>query len=122
MSTIATLAANNDGTAVASWASLASGETGQAVAIGGYAGPKTIQIGGTFGVGGSVAIQGSNDGTNWDTMSIFDLQAGAYVLLTAISTAQFAMLIENPRFVRAVVTGGDGSTAIRVFISIASLR
>lgn len=121
MSTTVTLTVDNQGTVLVSWAALAQAETGQVAEVGSYPGPKTIQIRGTFGPA-SIAIQGSNDNSNWDTMSIFDLQTGAYVLLTGIVAAQFAQLIENPKFLRAVVTGGDGTTALSAVISIPSLR
>lgn len=61
---------------------------------------------GTFGAGGSVQLEGSNDGTNY-----FKLSPAA---LTAAGV--FAALANNeyPMFIRPNVTAGDGTTAITV--------
>jgi len=46
------------------WSGLLNGDTGTPLEEPDF-GDRTVQIGGTFGAGGSVTLQGSNDGTNW---------------------------------------------------------
>lgn len=50
----------------ASW-TLAQGETGDALPFSQYT-DRSVQVTGTFG-GATVAVQGSNDGTNWSTLT-----------------------------------------------------
>jgi len=69
---------------------------------------KTIQVDGTFGAGGNVTIQGSNDGTTWATLS--DPQGTALV----ISGAGIKAISENPLYIRPLVAAGDGTTALNV--------
>ena len=62
---------------------------------------RSVQVAGTFG-GGAVAIEGSNDGTNWATLN--DAQGNAL----SITTAKIEQLLEVTRYMRAAVTGGTG--------------
>jgi hypothetical protein len=121
MSTAVFRSIDNNGYVTDQWASLAAGETGQAVDCGGYPQPKTVQIEGTFD-GATVSVQGSVDGLAWHPMSTIELAAGIYVLLTGISAATLATIIENPRYMRVVTAGGGGSVALRVTLGYASLR
>lgn len=68
---------------------------------------RSVQVTGTFGAGGSITFQGSNDGTNWATLNTAQ---GAAVALTAAN--QLKQLVEIPRFIRPFVTAGDGTTSI----------
>lgn len=70
---------------------------------------RTVQIGGTFG-GATVAIQGSLDGVEWATLT--DPQGNG---ITA-TAARLESIMEMTTFVRPLVTGASGSTAIRVTI------
>lgn len=118
MSTAATFVINNDGAAVATWASLGVGETGKAVKMGHVTGMKTFTISGTFG-GATVSIEGSNDGTTWVPVRMADYTAGDYETISAIAAARSGAIIENPLLLRAVTAGGAG-TDIKVMISAAS--
>lgn len=69
---------------------------------------------GTFGAGGSVRLEGSNDNTNW-----FPLSPTA---LTAAGSFAALGLAEHPKFIRPSVTAGDGTTAITVVGFFASPR
>lgn len=81
---------------------------------------KTVHVYGTFGSGGSCTIQGSNkpteDGTTMVTLHKTDLSA-----LTFTSAGCFTIL-ENPLWLRAIVTAGDGTTALIVSIVAATQR
>lgn len=92
------------------WPALANGESGNAAQAGRWP-TKSVHASGTFGAGGSVAIQGSNDGTNWFAL---DDSLGTVIALTA--AAPIADILQNTKHVRAVVTAGDGTTALRVII------
>lgn len=71
---------------------------------------KTIQVIGTFGASATITVQGSNDGTNWATLT--DPLGNA---LTS-TAASLETITENPRFIRPALTNGDGSTDIDVLL------
>lgn len=81
----------------------ASSDTCAAVSFPQYP-DRSIQVSGTFG-GASVAVQGSNDGTNF--CSLFDPSSTVIAIVAA--TAMKAVL-ENAVFIRPLVTGGTGQT------------
>lgn len=92
-----------DGVTV-TWAAVPNGNQGDAAG-----GPWTTAFFsalGTFGAGGSVQIEGSNDGTNWVKLTPAALTAAG--LFAALGVT------EHPKFLRCNVTAGDGSTAITV--------
>lgn len=89
------------------WATMANGDTGQPVEIPGYA-DKTIQVTGTFGTGGSVACEGSNDRVNFAALTN---PTGTVIAITA---ANIQAVTEAVLQVRPHVTAGDGTTALVV--------
>jgi hypothetical protein len=97
------------GVYLATWSGLASGEIGEP-----QSGPKnadrSVQVDGTFGVGGSVSIEGSNDGTNWFTLTD---QAGVALSFT---TAGIRSVLQASVYIRPKVAGGDGTTNLNVRI------
>jgi len=99
-----------DGVTV-TWAAIPNGNQGD-----GHGGPyvtATFIATGTFGTGGSIRMEGSNDGTNWVPLTATALTAaGEFVLAPA----------EHPKFIRPNVTAGDGTTAITVTGFFASPR
>ena len=80
---------------------------------------KTVQVFGTFGVGGSINIEGSNDGgTTWHILN--DSRGeGNPLTLTAADTRA---INENPDLIRANVTAGDGTTALTVIIVSSTVK
>jgi hypothetical protein len=97
---------------VADWTGpLANGEAGNANRLARFT-TKSAHATGTFGVGGSVAIEGSNDGDNWFALTKDD--ASTAIALTAASPG--AGILENTLYIRPRVTAGDGTTALRVII------
>jgi hypothetical protein len=102
-----------EGVVEADWIGpLANAEAGSAAKLARY-GAKSAQATGTFGAGGSVAIEGSNDGTNWFALTKDD--SSAAIALTA--AAPGAGILENTLYIRPRVTAGDGTTALRVIIA-----
>lgn len=91
------------------WSGLLNGDTGAAVELVDYA-DKTCTVTGTFGTGGSITLEGSNNGTNWFALTDAQTQA---VTKTA---AGMELIVENPRYIRPSVTAGDGTTNLAVQI------
>lgn len=69
---------------------------------------KEVQISGTPGSGGSVKIEGSNNGTDWYTLSDPDSN------LLVFTAAGGKTILNNPVYVRPNVTAGDGTTSFTV--------
>ena len=84
---------------------LGAGETGDAVAMARYA-DRSIQVSGTFG-GASLSIEGSLDGVTWAV-----LRDGEGIDLNAISDNRIKYIQEPTAYLRPVIMGGDGTTAV----------
>jgi len=87
------------------WANMANGDVGQSVDMREYY-DRSIQVAGTFGAGGTVVIEGTIDGDNWNVLS-----NGIGDSLT-LTSGGIHFVTELVQFIRASVTGGDGSTDI----------
>jgi hypothetical protein len=89
------------------WSGLLNGDTGEPFRAGDYA-DRSVQIGGTLGVGGSCTFEGSLDETNF--IATTDPQGIAInKVVAAIEVVE-----EGPRSVRPNVTAGDGTTNFTV--------
>ena len=88
---------------VLTWSGLLNGDDGSPVEMPGSA-DRSVQFTGTFGAGGTIVFEGSNDGTNYVTLT--DPQ-GNTISKTA---AALESVVELTRYVRPRVTAGDGST------------
>lgn len=91
------------------WSGLLNTDTGSLVDRVEYA-DRSVQVTGTFGVGGNCRIEGSNDGANWATLT--DPQGNAL----DITAAKIEAISENPLYVRPNITAGDGTTNLAVTI------
>lgn len=91
------------------WTGLLNGDTGLPQ-TGALLPDKSVQVSGTFGVGGSVSIKGSNDNATWFTLT--DPQGNALVF----TAAGMEQISENPQHMMPEVTAGDGSTSLTVTI------
>jgi hypothetical protein len=89
------------------WTGLDLDDSGSPVNLPGFP-DRTVTIEGTFSVGGSCTLQGSNDNATWHSLT--DPQ-GNVITKTA---AGIELVTENPKYVRPLVTAGDGSTLIQV--------
>lgn len=92
---------------VAAWAGLANGDTGSTL-MGAQYTDKSVQVSGTFGTGGTLRFEGSNDGVNWAVLT--DPQGNAL----DFTTAKIEMVSEATLYVRPRVAAGDGTTALTV--------
>lgn len=99
-------ATNSSAAFVATWTGLAQGDSGDALPFSQFA-DKSVQVAGTFG-GASVTVEGSNDGTNWATLT--DPQGNDLV----ITSPKIEMITEATLLTRPCVVGGDGTTALNV--------
>lgn len=88
--------------------SLANGDTGAPYGDTPGQADRSVQVHGTFGVGGSVTLEGSNDNVNWFTLH--DLQNNN-VTFTAAGLKQIQ---EVALYVRPNCTAGDGTTSLTV--------
>lgn len=87
---------------------LANGDFTQPMDLGPCLVTRSMQVGGTFGAGGSVQVEQSNDGAAW------------VILGAAVVAAGLAQLTSQARFFRFNCTAGDGTTAlIPIFYSVA---
>lgn len=75
-------------------------------------GGVTFQVTGTWGAGGALVIEGSNDGSTFFTLTD---QANAALSLSAngLKTVR-----DTPMFIRPRVTGGDGTTSLTVIAAM----
>lgn len=90
------------------WSALANGDVGAAVEYADYP-YRSVQVSGTFGVGGSIKIEASNNGgVNWATL--LDVFAAALVF-TVTGLRMFNGLAITTR---PSVTAGDGTTNLTV--------
>jgi hypothetical protein len=92
------------------WSGLLNGDSGSAVKFAEWA-DRTIHVKGTFGVGGNVIIEGSNDGVTFATLN--DATGTAMGTITAESVKQMS---EAPLYIRPRVSAGDGSTSLSVIL------
>lgn len=95
----------DDGTQIVTWSGLLNGDDGAPVELPSH-NDRSIQVVGTFGVGGTAILEGSNDGTNY-----FNLSTPASVAISFTAPGLRGVL-ELPRYVRPRVTAGDGTTAL----------
>ena len=96
------------------WTPLLTTDVGTAESPGRLA-DKSVQIIGTAGAGGSVNIQGSNDGTTWVSLTASAAATPGQSLATAAPGVY--QIIENTLFVRPSVVGGDGTTSLTVILT-----
>lgn len=101
----ATVETNNFGVVVVTWTDVDSGDTGQPVLLAQYS-DKTVQL---IGTSTDVAIEGSNDGTNWAELSD---PAGNPILLA--TSGQIETILQNPLYVRPIAANGADLTVILV--------
>lgn len=91
------------------WSGLLNGDDGSTLDAFAYT-DKCMTVQGTFGAGGTVVVEGSNDGTNFFTMN--DPQGNAL----SVTVGKIEQILENPRYIRPRVTAGDGTTNLSVII------
>ena len=71
---------------------------------------RSVQFVGTWGTGGTVKWQGSNDGATW--VDLTDPQGNAI----SKGANSLEAVLEITRYARPFVSAGDGSTDVDVFV------
>ena len=95
-----------------SWSALGNGDTGTPVDTTDLA-DQTFQVlstGTTFGVGGTVVLEGSADNVDY-----FPLRDPSSTVIS-MTAAGGRGVLEHSRFVRPRISAGDGSTSILVVL------
>jgi hypothetical protein len=108
----------NNGYGLASWEALAKHTAGDAASVGAWRGVKTVQVIVTAAGEQNLTIQGSMDGTNWVTLHGVSLDSGAYFELTAITASGLYAIIEDPLYVRPLVSNEAGATAVDIDVIV----
>jgi len=91
------------------WEGLAGGDVGSSYELPFWAGSATMQAIGTFD-GNTLTIQGSNDGSNWSSLT--DPQGNAI----AVTSASLEVVEEYPRYIRPSLGGSGGDVDILLFV------
>lgn len=92
------------------WESLGNGDDGAAATSGMFA-DRSIQVTGTFGSGGEVVIEGSNDGgSNYETLT------DAFGGTLSITSASLLTVMQFVQLIRPRVIAGDGTTDLNVYL------
>lgn len=107
--TIAEIKAFGERAHLITWTGLLNGDDGSRIEMPGHTW-RSIQFTGTFGAGGTIVFEGSNDGTNYVTLT--DPQGNA-ISKTAAGLEQSE---EVTRYVRPRVTAGDGTTNLAAYM------
>ena len=84
-------------------------DTGVAITLPAHS-DRSVHVVGTFSTGGTLSIQGSNDGTNFKILD--DFQGNA---LTFTST-DLENISQACYYIRPFVSAGDGSTDLDVYL------
>lgn len=92
------------------WADVTNADTCAPVSKPEYA-DKSIQVAGTFN-SASVALQGSNDGTNYAPLN----DPGGTVI--GINAAGIKAILENTLWIKPVTTGGGGSQSLTISVLV----
>jgi hypothetical protein len=109
------LRTSGDNVIIVSWTPLTTTNAdGQPLEMPGSA-ARSVQVLGTFGAGGTVLIEGSNEATpvNWHTLN--DPSSTA---LSFQTPARTEAVLEVTRWIRPRVSAGDGTTSMTVHMLV----
>jgi len=96
------------------WTGLTNGDTGQALQMPAWA-DRSVQIV-SPGSTGTIVIEGSNDGTNYKTLT--DPQGNSL----SFTSAGLEEIMEATIYVRPRISAGDGSTNYSVYMLVTGYR
>jgi hypothetical protein len=109
MATInATITVMEDGVVLVKWLGITEADTGTPVNLARFP-DRTVQVLGDFTTSGAITLEGSNDGTNYATLT--DPQGDAIV----ITSQGLRLIAENPLYIRPRATAGS-SVSMDVYI------
>jgi hypothetical protein len=107
----------NGGAILFSWSGLLVNDDGAALAVPWFA-EKTVHVKGTFGAGGTAKIQFTNDGATAATFGALTacLARSPDSVAISITGEDGKIILENPVWLRPIITAGDGTTNLQCFI------
>lgn len=108
MSTVVTITKPNPDQIIAMWGDLRAGETGDTVEIGSFS-DKSVHIEIT-GTAGTTVLQGSNSGTDYQTLTDQNDNNLSF------TTNKIEAIAQNTRLLRPSHSGGDGTTSIKITV------
>lgn len=115
---ITTLSTFGDrGTRIITWGPMANGDIGLPIEMPGKS-DRSVQVFGTFGAGGNLRVEGSNEVTAATYTPLNDPQGN----VLDITAAKVEQLLELTHHIRPRVTAGDGTTALTVVMLIKGER
>ncbi len=100
------------------WSALAKNDTGSLSNAGVWRNIKTVQIVVTAAGEQNLTIQGSMDNVTWYTLHAIELSSGVYLALTSITASTMVTIIENPLFIRPLISNESGATAVDIDVII----
>lgn len=95
------------------WSAMLLNHVGLGILASGFP-DKTVQVVGTFG-GCSVVIEGSNNSTDGDDGN-WSVLVDPFNSSLSFTSAGLKQILENTKYVRARISGGDGTTSITVIL------
>lgn len=98
-----------DDVIVVEWAGLLNGDTMAPVQLPNLV-DRSIQVAGTFGVGGNVRINGTNFDTFINAVPLNDAQGN----ILDVTAAKIEQILEMTLWIGGIVTAGDGTTSLTV--------
>lgn len=112
-----------DGYRTATWTALAKNYAGSPANAGSWRGIKTVQIIVTSAGEQSVAIQGSNDGSTWFTLRAAEIDSGtgSYLLLSGLTTSGGYTILDDPLFIRPLVSNEAGATPVDIDVILGGI-
>lgn len=96
------------------WTGLDSDDSGVPFILPGPLGGLSVQVTGTFGVGGTIVIEGSGFVSSPTYATLSDSKGTAL----SITAAKIEEITETPYLLRPRVTGGDGTTSLEVRLMV----
>lgn len=108
---------DGNGVQLVKWGSLVNGDTGQPFPCPHLA-DETVQVVGTFGVGGNCRIEGSNMLESQIYSPLNDSQGNAL----DYTSEKVEQILENAYWVRPNIAAGDGTTLLDVYMLVHTTR
>jgi len=99
---------------IVTWSPVALGDVCYPFVVATYA-EKSVQVTGTFGGGGSVNIEGSNDPGG---SPLYNLLEDPWDHDLVIAASVLERIVENPYMIRPRITAGDGTTSLSIRLTI----
>ena len=94
-----------------SWTGLGNGDDGEPLQFGAFT-DRSIQFSGTFGAGGTIVLECSNDGVTYAPLT--DPQGNPI----SKTSASLEAISEATRYVRPRVSAGDGTTNLGAYLFV----